>query len=150
MRIRRSYSFVNPAIELTVAAPITVNPPRRVPAGRHPADVASAAPSAASSSPPEGATGPLTAAELASALESHVAELGACYATALRAARTAAGAAALNLTIGGDGAVSAAEFTSEVAGLATMHDCVGATMRAARFRASGTGATVHVPVMFAR
>ena len=149
LRIHRSYSFVNPPLELTLATPITVSPPVHVAAGHHSA-VASAAPSAAPSGPAEGATGPLTLAELSSALAAHGAELSTCYATALRTAHTAAGAGSLVLTLGGDGTVSAAEFTSEAAAVASMHECIGTAMRAVRFRSSGTGATVHVPMVFAR
>jgi hypothetical protein len=31
-----------------------------------------------------------------------------------------------------------------------MNDCIGAALRPLHFRASGTGATVHVPLIFAR
>ncbi|MEI8255216.1 MAG: hypothetical protein WCJ30_06030 [Deltaproteobacteria bacterium] len=150
LRIRRSYSFVNPPIELSVAAPLAITPPRRAPAARRGAAAASAAPSAAPTGPAEGATGPLTVAELTPALEAHTGELAVCYATALRTARTAAGAATLNLTVGGDGVVTAAELTSEAPAVAAMSECVGTAMRAIHLRASGTGATVHVPVTYAR
>ncbi len=151
LRIRRSYSFVNPAVELSIAAPLAITPPRPAPpAGRRRAAAASPPPSAAPSGPPEGATGPLTVAELTAALEGHTTELSTCYATALRTARTAAGTATLNLTVGGDGAVTAAELTSEAPAVAAMSECVGTAMRAIHLRASGTGATVHVPVTYAR
>ena len=146
VRIRRSYSFVNPAVELTVADPITVNPPRRSTARTAAAATASASPSG----PPEGATGPLTLAEVTPFVTTHAADLSACYATALRTARTASGAATFVLTVGGGGAVSQSAFQSEVPALATMSDCAMAAAHAWHFRASGTGATVHVSLAFAR
>jgi hypothetical protein len=149
VRIRRSYSFVNPPVELTVADPVTVNPPRRG-AARPATATASAAPASSSSAPVEGATGPLTLGEVAPVITAHATDLSACYATALRSARTAAGNANLAVTVGGDGAVSAAQLQSETPALVTMNDCAGTAARAWHFRASGTGATIHVPLVFAR
>jgi hypothetical protein len=149
VRIRRSYSFVNPPVELTVADPITVNPPRRGAPARSAAMAGSAAASS-SSAPVEGATGPLTLGEITPVLTAHASDLSACYATALRSARGAAGSATLVVTVGGDGAVSAAQLQSDTPALASMNECAGTAARAWHFRASGTGATIHVPLAFAR
>jgi hypothetical protein len=151
VRIRRSYSFVNPPVEITVSDPVVVNAPHRSAPARAPTAAASAAPTSGSSAPPvEGDTGPLTQAEVTPFFAAHTPDLATCYATALRTARTAAGNATLDLTVGGDGAVSAAQLQSDAPALASMNECVATAARAWHFRASGTGATIHVPLAFAR
>ncbi|MBL8679056.1 MAG: hypothetical protein JNK05_07810 [Myxococcales bacterium] len=134
--VRRSYSFVNPPIELTIAQPLEVR--------SRPAAAAAAAASA------EAAHGVLTDAEVRNQLSVALPAMQACYATALRRARTAAGAGDMRVTLRPNGEVEAAAWSSSVEPIALMGDCLGAAVRAQRFRNSGTGATVRASVTFAR
>lgn len=136
--VRRSYSFVNPPMDLTIAQPIEVRAPART------AAAAAAAPSA------EAARGVLTDAEVRNQLSVAIPAMQACYATALRRARTAAGAGEMRVTLRPNGEVEGAAWSSSVEPIALMGDCLGAAVRAQRFRNSGTGANVRANITFAR
>jgi hypothetical protein len=141
LRVRRTYAFQNPPVEITLASPITLTPP---PHGLR-APSSEAPPAAADS-----VAGPLSDAEVSTALSEHQPALQLCYGTALHASRNAAGGATLTITVGGTGAVSDARFASEAPTLSSASDCVVAAVRAIHFRASGTGASVHARLTFQR
>jgi hypothetical protein len=136
MRIRRSYSFVNPPVEITVATPlaITSRRPRR----------------AAPATPAEAPTGVLREAEVVAVLTDHAGDLQTCYANLLRTVRNAAGSATLTFTVSGEGAVTEAALADAQPPLDGMRDCIVAAVRALRFRGTGTAANVRYPLTFAR
>lgn len=138
MRIRRSYSFVNPPVDITVSSPLTVTARRP---GRRPVTTTPTS---------NTATGLLTETEITNAVGEHVTELQNCYATLLRTARTASGNATLQFTIHGDGQVSEASLSDTTPPLDGMNQCITDAVRTWRFRATGTGARVRYPLQFTR
>jgi hypothetical protein len=158
--IRRSYSFVNPAIELAAPSPVRVQAPARngragdaTPAA---AGAAASADAGAAASADAGASGAptvrgvLTAAEVGEQLGQAVAALQTCYGTALRRASRAAGGGELRFSIQPDGQVASATWGASSEPIALMGECIGAAVRARRFRASGSPTNVRATVEFAR
>jgi hypothetical protein len=148
--VRRSYSFVNPPVELSAPSALRVQAPARNgrPAETAPAASATATPDAGASA--ESPRGVLTAAEVGAQLAQATTALQACYATALRRASRAAGNGDLRFSIQQDGQVSSATWGASSEPIALMGECIGAAVRAQRFRASGTMANVRASVEFAR
>ena len=138
--IRRSYSFVNPPVELAVSAPLEVRAPAR-----------GAAPAAATT-PAAGETprGVLTEAEVRTQLSLAIPAMQACYATTLRRAARAAGNGELRIAIQPNGEVQSATWSASVEPIALMGECLGTAVRAQRFRNTGTAASVRAGVSFAR
>lgn len=137
--IRRSYSFVNPAIDIVVAQPIRVQAPAR---NARPAE----APQAAAAP----ARGVLTEAEVAAQITVATAPLQACYATALRRSARLAGSGEARFTIQPNGQVQSASWGATAQPIALMGECIGPALQALHFRNSGTGATVRATIEFAR
>jgi hypothetical protein len=135
--VTRSYSFVNPPIELTLSQPIEIRPPARR---------STPAPQPST----EAARGVLTESEVSAQMALAVPATQACYATALRRAARLAGTGELSITLQPNGEVQSVAMTSSVDGIAAMSECVGAAVRAVRFRNSGTGASVRATLNFAR
>ena len=163
VHVRRSYSFVNPAIEITVGTPLAIASrrivaPRPRPgttagtAARTDAGAAGDASAETASGDAAAPAGPavLTEADLVTALTEHQGELNACYATLLRTARTAAGTATLNFTVGPDGVVPEAALANAEGPLAGVGECIATAARGIHFRSSGTAVTAHYPLTFAR
>lgn len=138
--VRRSYSFVNPALDFAITAPLRVQAPAR---NARPA----AAPSAEAAAP---ARGVLTESEISTQLSLATPALQACYATTLRRASRAAGAGEVRMTLLPTGEVQSATWGSSVEPIALMGECIGTALRAARFRNSGTGANIRASIEFAR
>ncbi len=138
--IRRSYSFVNPSIEIAVAQPIRVQAPAR---NARPAEAQQAAAAAP-------ARGVLTEPEVAAQIAVATAPLQACYATALRRAARLAGSGEARFTIQPNGQVQSATWGATAQPIALMGECIGPALQALRFRNSGTGATVRATIEFAR
>lgn len=139
--IRRSYSFVNPAIEVALEQPLRVVAPAR---GARPAVVAPTAESAAAS------VGVLTGAEISPVFATATPALLACYSTTLRRAARAAGAGEARFTVQADGTVASATWSSSVEPIALMGECIGPALRALHFRASATVTNVRGNIEFAR
>jgi hypothetical protein len=137
--VRRSYSFVNPPVEIAVSQALRVQPPAR-----------GAAAAAAPTAPTASARGVLTDAEVGAQMALAVPALQACYATTLRRAARAAGTGEVRFSVQGNGEVASATWSSAVAPIALMGECVGAAARALRFRSSGTAANVRANIEFAR
>lgn len=138
--VRRSYSFVNPALDFVITAPLRVQAPAR---NARPA----AAPSAEAAAP---ARGVLTESEIATQLSLATPALQACYATTLRRASRAAGAGEVRMTLLPTGEAQSATWGSSVEPIALMGECIGTALRAVRFRNSGTGANIRASIEFAR
>jgi hypothetical protein len=130
--VTRSYSF-----ELTLSQPIEIRPPARRPT---PAPQPSM----------EAARGVLTESEVSAQMALALPATQACYATALRRAARLAGTGELSITLQPNGEVQSVAMTSSVDGIAAMSECVGAAVRAVRFRNSGTGASVRATFNFTR
>lgn len=137
--VRRSYSFVNPAVEIVVSQPMRVQAPAR---NARPAEQAQ--PSA------QAARGVLTDAEVAPQLALATPALQACYATTLRRSARAAGAGELRISVQPNGEVQSTSWGATVEPIALMGDCIGAAIRAVRFRNTGTAANIRANLEFAR
>jgi hypothetical protein len=138
--VRRTYTFVNPPLEIRLAQPLRVQAPAR---NARPAEAPQPAAAAA-------ARGVLTEAEVAPQLTLATPALQACYATTLRRAARAAGDGELRVTVQPNGEVQSSTFRATVEPIALMGDCLGTAVRAVRFRNSGTGATIVATIQFAR
>jgi hypothetical protein len=137
--IRRSYSFVNPPVEIVVSQAMRVQAPAR---NARPAEPAQ--PSA------QAARGVLTEAEIVSQLASAMPALQACYASTLRRSSRATGTGELRFSLQPNGEVQGGSWTSEVDPIAQMGSCIGPAIRAVRFRNTGTAANVRVNIEFVR
>ncbi len=138
--IRRTYTFVNPPVEVRLAQPLRVQAPAR---NARPAEAPQPAAAAA-------ARGVLAEAEVAPQLTLAIPALQACYATTLRRAARAAGDGELRVTVQPNGEVQSSTWRATVEPIALMGDCLGTAVRAVRFRNSGTGATIVATLQFAR
>ncbi|MFO0562222.1 MAG: hypothetical protein U0269_29675 [Polyangiales bacterium] len=137
--VRRSYSFVNPAVEIVVSQAMRVQAPAR---NARPAEQAQ--PSA------QAARGVLTDAEVAPQLALATPALQACYATTLRRSARAAGTGELRITVQPNGEVQSTSWGATVEPIALMGDCIGTAIRAVRFRNTGTAANIRANLEFAR
>jgi len=137
--VRRSYSFVNPAVDIVVSQAIRVQAPAR---NARPAEQAQ--PSA------QAARGVLTEAEVAPQLAMATPALQACYASTLRRNSRAAGTGELRVTVQPNGEVQSTSWGATVEPIALMGDCIGTAIRAVRFRNTGTGANIRANLEFAR
>lgn len=133
--VSRVYSFTNPTVDRTVAAPVVVvarAPARAQPRGR---GAPPAPPSAAPTAPAPG-PGSLRPDELSGALAASP-SLPACATLALRRTRRPTSRLTLRMTVGGDGAVGDATVTSTPPTAAPVATCVTEAARALRLRPSG-------------
>lgn len=141
-RVRRSYSFINPPVEITVQQGMVVTP-------RRPSSTVR--PSATGAQPGGGAVaGPLTAAEVEATVQGAAPALSACFSSFLRANRNAQGDFGVDMHVAPDGTVIEATAGVSDVSLEGISDCVLSAMRALRFRASGSPATVHYTLRFQR
>lgn len=137
--VRRSYSFVNPAVDIVVAQAMRVQAPAR---NARPAEQAQ--PSAAA------AHGVLTDGEVGPQLVLATPALQACYATTLRRHARAAGTGELRVSVQPNGEVQSTTWGATVEPIALMGDCIGTAIRAIRFRNTGTAANIRANIEFAR